>query len=190
MLASLIHEFLDPVEIIHLCETFEFIPGIDWQYDLAIYTGKMITMPIPGNKKDKGSNTNNLDDTDEDGTGFKKPVAVQRYLYNVPYLFSKVESRRIFDLIISRVTKAVEKQVAHIPYKFRNDEERTHFENLLILQAAIKDLPALAEQQKLSKNNKPRKIFKPNLQAHVRSPGRSPMMSSKHSRSPTLSGKI
>ena len=50
------HEFLDPVEIINQCETFDFIPGIDWQYDLAIYTGKMITMPFPGNKRDTGSN--------------------------------------------------------------------------------------------------------------------------------------
>ena len=112
---------------------------------------------------------------------------MQRHLYNVPYLFSKVESRRVFDLIISRVTKVVDKLVAHIPYKFRDAEERTRFENLLILQAAIKDLPSLAEQQKFLKNHRPRKIFKPNLHAHVRSPGRSPMMSSKHSRSPTLS---
>ena len=108
----------------------------------------------------------------------------------MPYLFSKVESRRVFDMIITRVTKAVDRLVAHIPYKFRDEEERTHYENLLILQAAIKDLPSLAEQQKFLKNHRPRKIFKPNLHAHVRSPGRSPMMSSKHSRSPTLSGKI
>ena len=115
---------------------------------------------------------------------------MQRYLYNVPYLFNKVEKRRVFDQVIKRVTKAVDRLVAHIPYKFRDAEEQTRFENLLILQAAIKDLPGLAEQQKFLKNHRPHKIFKPNLHAHVRSPGKSPMMSSKHSRSPTLSGKI
>lgn len=52
LLASLIHEFLQPVSIIMMCEGLDCIP-VDWEDEHAIYTGQLIDMPIEKKERKK-----------------------------------------------------------------------------------------------------------------------------------------
>jgi len=70
---------------------------------------------------------------------------IQRYLYNVPYLFSKVETQEVFQQIITRVTKTVDNLIRHMPFRFKNSTEQKLYENLILLQEGIKDLYNLAQ---------------------------------------------
>ena len=102
VLASLLHELMTGESIINLCEGFKFIP-VDWIYDSAIFTNQIVKMPAP--KKVKTGDNNS---SDEENAKKKQPATIQRYVYNVPYLFSKVDKEENLDKVMNRVTKNVD----------------------------------------------------------------------------------
>lgn len=55
---------------------------------------------------------------------------IQRYLYNVPYLFSKIDDNEMFNKVIYRVTKNVAYSLRNIPFRFKDLTEERMFADL------------------------------------------------------------
>ena len=106
-MASLIHKYMQPKTILTLVEGLRFIP-LDWEDDLAIYTNQ--TVLLTPKKKKRFSNfpiTASKDEAElsDDSTESKK---IKRQLYNVPYIFSRVERKTHFIKIKEKVSKAID----------------------------------------------------------------------------------
>jgi hypothetical protein len=140
-LAILIHQNMEPRAINNLISRFTFLP-IDWGSDLGIFTEveleprKIESHRSESNKaeqdkfrKKKGYSASHTDtDSDYRENQGSKPDLNARsngkveekkteYLYNVPYIFSKVVEKKHYSSIIRNLIKSLERTVIQMELK-------------------------------------------------------------------------
>ena len=76
----------------------------------------------------------------------KKKKEEKQYLYNVPYIFSRVEKPKMHKLVISRVTNFLEQALRFRPLNYKDDEEEMTFDNYEIMLKKVNNLHELVEK--------------------------------------------